>query len=652
MKKTLLAMAALMAATSSQADTLLSDSFAYPAGALNSQGMWVVNGSQGSYPISVSDQSLTYPGYQDEAAGNAVTLTMELGSDSNQAIFAPKGTATPATVYYSALVRVDEMPSTSVKAGAFLCLTGTSGVTGDFGDGISSSEGGALCVKKGSADNKVKIGVSVKNSLNGLSDTDVAWAADEIAIGETVLAVICYAQADGNANDTASLFVNPTAGTTVPDAVSTGLDETLTDLRAVALNQRARPTSKTPKVTIDEVRAATTMAEIFTGSSEPVAVPNITIEGNPIDFGQVYTGVTVTRDVVIKGTDLTGDITVTLGESGQVTASAATIAKEAAMSADGHTLTLTLTPVESRFFADRITLSSAGALDKVINLQWHPVPALVATTLRELADEDSHDMVSVYVYKGEATVTFVESYYDLSYDRVVNSIFAQDATGGVELRSATGCGYDEIDITGIQVGDNLTDIAGYLIFGDNGLTMVPRTAADWRVVSHDNAVTPIDITLRQLATAQDGYTYGNQLVRICNMRFLDEYYWAGDYHGKWNSQKYQIFDGTLDDYDGIAWMWCNQAADYFKTSTEGYFNHLWNMTGICNNYYPLHISPRGTFDFEDLGEREMVAIDNIGADSADLPAVYYNMQGVRVDNPAAGLYICRRGNTATKVMLP
>lgn len=99
MKKTLLAMAALAATASAQADVLLCDSFAYPAGALNSRGQWVVNGSQGSYPVSVSDQSLTRTGYQDAPAGNAVTLTMELGSDSNQAIFAPKGTPAPTAIY-------------------------------------------------------------------------------------------------------------------------------------------------------------------------------------------------------------------------------------------------------------------------------------------------------------------------------------------------------------------------------------------------------------------------------------------------------------------------------------------------------------------------------------------------------------------------
>lgn len=44
-------------------------------------------------------------------------------------------------------------------------------------------------------------------------------------------------------------------------------------------------------------------------------------------------------------------------------------------------------------------------------------------------------------------------------------------------------------------------------------------------------------------------------------------------------------------------------------------------------------------------------IDSAVADEADAPAVYYNLQGVRVDNPEKGLYIKRQGNKTTKVVL-
>lgn len=45
-----------------------------------------------------------------------------------------------------------------------------------------------------------------------------------------------------------------------------------------------------------------------------------------------------------------------------------------------------------------------------------------------------------------------------------------------------------------------------------------------------------------------------------------------------------------------------------------------------------------------------VKVDNPAA-SADGPAEYYNLQGARVSNPGPGLYIVRRGNTASKVLI-
>ncbi len=45
------------------------------------------------------------------------------------------------------------------------------------------------------------------------------------------------------------------------------------------------------------------------------------------------------------------------------------------------------------------------------------------------------------------------------------------------------------------------------------------------------------------------------------------------------------------------------------------------------------------------------AIEDIEAADADAPAVYYNLQGVEVANPAAGIYIVRRGNKVTKEVI-
>lgn len=44
------------------------------------------------------------------------------------------------------------------------------------------------------------------------------------------------------------------------------------------------------------------------------------------------------------------------------------------------------------------------------------------------------------------------------------------------------------------------------------------------------------------------------------------------------------------------------------------------------------------------------SIDTIGAD-ADAPVVYYNLNGVRVDNPQGGIFIRKQGNTVSKVIV-
>lgn len=57
----------------------------------------------------------------------------------------------------------------------------------------------------------------------------------------------------------------------------------------------------------------------------------------------------------------------------------------------------------------------------------------------------------------------------------------------------------------------------------------------------------------------------------------------------------------------------------------------------------------------DLFRVKAVLTTGIGAvdsDSPDTPAVYYNLQGIKVDNPAGGIYIRCRGNKVDKVLVP
>ena len=59
------------------------------------------------------------------------------------------------------------------------------------------------------------------------------------------------------------------------------------------------------------------------------------------------------------------------------------------------------------------------------------------------------------------------------------------------------------------------------------------------------------------------------------------------------------------------------------------------------------------FNYMEVTLETHTGIDNIEAEAndADAPVEYYDMQGRRVVNPAAGLYIRRQGNTVTKVIV-
>ncbi|MCC8039122.1 MAG: hypothetical protein LIP02_13470 [Bacteroidales bacterium] len=60
-------------------------------------------------------------------------------------------------------------------------------------------------------------------------------------------------------------------------------------------------------------------------------------------------------------------------------------------------------------------------------------------------------------------------------------------------------------------------------------------------------------------------------------------------------------------------------------------------TVTCKLYFSVN-------KIEDLG-----GIKGVTADSNDAPAVYYDLQGRRVENPASGLFIKVQGGTATKI---
>ena len=636
MKKLLLFCAATMAMTlTANGETYLVESFDYAEGNLYGNGKWVKYGKKTTAPIQVAKFPLTFAGYQDNAAGNAVRLTKESG-EYCQVLFRDKGTdAAKGTVYYSALVNVSELPSGS-RTAAFMALTGANSLDATkFGDAEAGSEGAGLFAQ--ASGEGFKLGVSRNVANLGNVKTSVAWADEECALGTTYLVVVKYEIVDGADNDRISLWINPAKGDAEP-AASVVADEesaeSLADVRGIELRQGSSSVAKTPVAVIDEVRVASTWDEIFTpAKADAVETPEITITDMSADFGKVYKGLTYTKTINVKGKNLKGDISLSSPVSGEVAVSAATVAKADAESENGCDVVLTLSVDNTAMTSDKIVYAADGAQSRTQIVEWRPIETIAVNSFKELFDEDNISMTTLYVYKGEATVTAIDSNF--------YTFYAQDSQSAAEVRSASGCGYEEVDLTKVKQGDNITDIVGNVIFSDDGgIDFVPVAADAWRVVSEGNVVEPKVLTFEQIHAAE-ACNVIFQLVTVKDVKFDEKYgsYPDHDYYGKFNVPFHLVSDKTRSGE-----LWYFRGTDIYNSSTNGYFDKVWTVTGICYYLTPVAtVAPRSLADFVLQPEG---AVDSIAAGEAEVVG-YFDFYGRKVENPAPGIYVVRRADGTT-----
>lgn len=623
-----------MALTAS-AETYLAESFDYAEGNLYGNGKWVKYGKKTTAPIQVAKSPLTFAGYQDNAAGKAVRLTKESG-EYCQMLFRDKGTdAAKGTVYYSALVNVSELPSGS-RTAAFMALTGANSLDATkFGDTEAGSEGAGLFAQ--ASGEGFKLGVSRNVANLGNVKTSVAWADEECVIGTTYLVVVKYEIIDGADNDRISLWVNPAKGDAEPAAsvvAEEECSESLADVRGIELRQGSSSVAKTPVAVIDEVRVASTWNEIFTpAKADVVETPEITITDMSVDFGKVYKGLTYTKTINVKGKNLKGDISLSSPVSGDVSVSATTVAKADAESENGCDVVLTLTVDNTAMTSDKIVYAADGAQSRTQIVEWRPIETIAVNSFKELFDEDNISMNTLYIYKGEATVTAIDTNFFTFY--------AQDSQSAAEVRSASGCGYDEVDLTKVKPGDNITDIVGNVIFSDDGgIDFVPVAADAWRVVSEGNVVEPKVLTFEQIHAAE-ACDVIFQLVTVKDVKFDEKYgnYPDPDYYGKFNVPFHLVFDKTRSGE-----LWYFRGTDIYNSSTNGYFDKVWTVTGICYYLTPVAtVAPRSLADF--VVQPEGV-VDSIVADEAEVVG-YFDFYGRKVENPAPGIYVVRRADGTT-----
>jgi hypothetical protein len=248
---------------------VLIDSFDYPAGAPLS-GQVAPNGQTWMLVTPASGLNLADPtigagslgGGPGAPAGNSV-LTDRSQVGSSRITLSPGTAPNSGTVYYSALVRVNDMAG----------LTNTT--TGSFFAGLNSGSGAAQSITSAGAALMIHLDSDNASAYNlGIAATtannDRIFDTRELTAGQTVFVVASYQFVAGADNDVARLWIDPdpalfAAGTPpVPDVVS---DAAVTVGASTDNNQLAsfflRNNSVEPaQIQFDELRIGTSPADV------------------------------------------------------------------------------------------------------------------------------------------------------------------------------------------------------------------------------------------------------------------------------------------------------------------------------------------------------------------------------------------------------
>lgn len=508
LNRTLFVLIAFFAFSLTTQAQLLMESFNYSLGNLYGQGDWWQYSTYNDSPdntLKVVETSLTYSGYQDNPAGYAVELNNTVLSQSVVKKFA-EGEAgiNTGSAYYSALIQVKSAEEKENFIMAFIRST----YSGDIVDKKTRTEVAKLFVQKGSKENKFKLGVD-RSLLNPTMTTE------EFDLNVTYLVIVKYEVKEGDNNDEISLFVNPTDFEQEPAEAAalyngtSGTDIGNFFIHAIELRQGATSSKAAPHVIIDELRVARSYAELFKLTPpDPEPTPEITCDPSGFFYfgywGGVYAGETHTQDIIVKGKNLKGDITVGGMTSGEIIASTTTITKADAESENGYTLTLTFKPIKEGEGEDTITFSSEEAKETSISTGW------TTTAIKEVADlstlwQEDFSKFGIYKVTGEVTI---------SHKQVVNNqtyYYLQDADKGMYLLD----GFGDIQDADLKAGTKIKNLTGEVQNSWGGYIIPISGIKLYDIVSQDNTIAPKLVTLSELET--NASKYKDMLVKVNNV---------------------------------------------------------------------------------------------------------------------------------------
>lgn len=648
MKKMLLFTMALLTLNSVSADLILHESFDRQIGKLNvgnysssaNNNDWYNQTGSSKFPTVVAG-SLSYEGYAVENGNKVELLT---GGAKDLRTFS---SITSGKVYLSAIVNVDSLRTprtggamaTPVYYDYFLSLGDATGGTQAmfarlYARSVQDAEGNLI---------GFQLGVAKNNEISTPTTTVIPFT-ETFNVKTNYLVVLEYEFVDGEKNDVARLYVNPTKETTTATLVC-GLDVKTAKGSAIGANTKddateiksvhLRPGTNTPgRVYVDEIKVATAWEDLFTteGGETPVEEPEITATPAVLQFGaQVFVGSRYTTKFVVKGKDLKGDITLS-NKNSELTLDKTTIAKADAESENGVEVTATLVPVKSSTegyitWRDTVSLVSEGATTAIVTTSWWTNSFVRCATIAELNSlaAAASGYENVYIkYTGEAVVTY-------KYNQSGDKLYLQDATAGVFIN-------DSYWGNEIKQGDKVTNCMLYVdpTTSVGGMKYI-GTQLGIEVLSHDNEITPQVVTLAELKT--NAANYLNKLVKVENVT-LD--------------QRSATFKGVDADGDAIPDKITQNGSEATLSIVDG--NPLVGTTkpkkadiiGISTNKLGNAIRPRGLADV--ISKDSPTAIENIALDMLNGNYEIYTVSGMRVEALQPGVNIIRQGDKTYKVV--
>jgi len=182
-------------ARSVHAQTLLTDHFAYTTGDTLGANGWTLIAASGGVSTPVVAQNLSYSGFA-ESSGNAVQLRPN-GQDWYKTYTTQTYTSdSTASLYYSFLMRVDNLGALDSTGGYFAGLGNATGV----------SLAATVAIRLSGDGFQLGIGKRDSTAIGSYSFSEATYA-----VGQTILVVGSYNLVSGPVNnDFASLWIDPT----------------------------------------------------------------------------------------------------------------------------------------------------------------------------------------------------------------------------------------------------------------------------------------------------------------------------------------------------------------------------------------------------------------------------------------------------------